>query len=281
MRPLFYLSLLYLAIASCSNPSAPEVTKESNPWGLKPFNAPSISQVMTLGTMHFNASFLDEEHQLGLDKLIESLKAYQPNKIILEWEPRLTERVNQRYRQYLGGIFSIDTLYNEVYQLGFRLAAELGHDQLYLFDDQTPFIGSLTDFSFDKFFEYDSDEEKVFVEKHLEEIKQTFEYNNNILESLPLYEQYQARNSPFMKRFNIDRMHMLELRKGVQSDWFGPDWVGRWYRRNTRMSANLLKLAEPGDKILIIVGDNHKWVLETLFDFIPEFTVVPAADYLK
>lgn len=55
-------------------------------------------------------------------------------------------------------------------------------------------------------------------------------------------------------------MHMYEIRVGIQN-WLGPDWLSRWYQRNIRMASNILKLAENKDRILIIVGDNHKWIL--------------------
>ena len=44
--------------------------------------------------------------------------------------------------------------------------------------------------------------------------------------------------------------------------WVGPDWLGRWYRRNVRMLANLVKMNQPEERILILVGDNHKWTLD-------------------
>jgi len=43
----------------------------------------------------------------------------------------------------------------------------------------------------------------------------------------------------------------------------------------------IIKLTENDDKILIIVGDNHKWILETLFKYTAELEVVPSWNYLK
>ena len=71
---------------------------------------------------------------------------------------------------------------------------------------------------------------------------------------------------------------MFEIRVGIQNNWVGPDWLGRWYRRNIRMAGNVLKMTEAGDRILIIVGSNHKWVLDMLFNHIPEFQVSSSWD---
>ena len=63
--------------------------------------------------------------------------------------------------------------------------------------------------------------------------------------------------------------------------WIGPDWLGRWYQRNIRMMGNVMQIANNDDRILIIVGDNHKWTLDMLFENAPDFKVVSSSDYLK
>jgi hypothetical protein len=76
-------------------------------------------------------------------------------------------------------------------------------------------------------------------------------------------------------------MHLYELRAGIDQSWMGPDWVGRWYQRNLRMLSYLFTFAEPHDRILIIVGNNHKWILEQLIRNVPEFEVAPIHDILN
>ncbi len=56
--------------------------------------------------------------------------------------------------------------------------------------------------------------------------------------------------------------------------------LARWYQRNIRMAANVLKISQPNDRLLIFVGDNHKWVLDSLFAKIPELTLVDSWQYL-
>ena len=76
-------------------------------------------------------------------------------------------------------------------------------------------------------------------------------------------------------------MHMYEIRVGIQENWIGPDWLSRWYQRNIRMASNILKLSKSEDRILVIVGDNHKWTLDMLLENTPDFEVVSSWDYLK
>jgi hypothetical protein len=75
-------------------------------------------------------------------------------------------------------------------------------------------------------------------------------------------------------------MHMYELRAGIGDNWMGPDWLARVYQRNLRMMAHLLKISEPGDRLLVVVGDNHKWTLEDLMSKTPDLEVVSSFNYL-
>lgn len=62
----------------------------------------------------------------------------------------------------------------------------------------------------------------------------------------------------------------------------GADLTGYWYRRNTRIFTNIKNLvASEQEKILVIYGNSHAWVLEELFDASPEFQVIQVEKILK
>lgn len=44
----------------------------------------------------------------------------------------MSEELNKTYKQYKAGKFKIEM--NEIYQVGFRLASRLGHEQIYAVD---------------------------------------------------------------------------------------------------------------------------------------------------
>ena len=158
--------------------------------------------------------------------------------------------------------------------MGFRLAKAMRHDSLYFFDNQTEFIGSLENFSFSNFGEYAKTNDAGFFDKYEKKIIATHTGNQNLLKEMSLLKEIILRNSPKAQRVNAQRMHSYEVRVGIQKNWIGPDWLGRWYRRNVRMLANVIKMNQPNDLILIIVGDNHKWTLDMLFENTPEFELV-------
>lgn len=285
MRPiihLFFSSFLLLLVAcnDSSSSSAP-ITDEPTPSDLKNYDNLQSREVMVVGTKHFDESVLEPEHQKDIDKLIEKLAAYEPTKVVLEWEPHRQAKTNEDYQSYLQGDFDITTRYNEVYQLGFRLAKQLGHDSLFLFDDQTPFIGSLDGFTFDSFSEYAEQNDAGFYDIHLDSLMDHFNYNQELLKKEGLAQQISWLNSPEHQHINAQRMHLFEVRVGIQENWLGPDWVGRWYQRNVRMMSNVLKFSEANDRILIIVGDNHKWVLDDLFRYTPDFKLASSWEQLR
>lgn len=248
---------------------------------LKTYTHLAQSKVMVLGTHHFNSSALDSVSQASILRLTKMLAKFEPTKIVLEWEPRVSEKANQNFNAYLKDSFLIQNKHNEVYQLGFRLAKIVEHDRLYFFDDQTPFIGSLEGFSFEEFRAYAETNDKGFYDKYLKDITTTYNHNETVFDSLTLLNQIALRNSPIAQRINSQRMHSFEIRVGIQKNWIGPDWLGRWYTRNVRMLANVIKMNQQNDRILIIVGDNHKWTLDELFKNTPEFELLSSWDFLN
>lgn len=241
---------------------------------LKVFDTLNQSKIMVLGINHFSKDVLSTENQIGLIQLTEVLGKFQPTKIVLELQPKALAKMNQEYQNYVKDSSFISDKYNEVYQLGFRLARKMSHDSIYLFDDQTEFIGSLEGFTFDAFGAYAQENDAGFYDRYLKEITDKFQNNQTILKQQNLLNQIVLRNSPMAQKFNAQRMHSFEIRVGIQKSWIGPDWLGRFYRRNIRMMANVMKFNRPEDRILIIVGDNHKWILDELFENTPDFELV-------
>lgn len=248
---------------------------------LKPISSGIEAEVMTLATHHFSSTILEQSSQGSVKHVVAKLVEFSPTKIFVEWEPSKQSQVNKEYLRYVQGELSIDEQFNEVYQLGFRLARQLGHKQIFLFDDQTPFIGSLKDFSFESFGHYAKTHNSGFYDRHEKDIIENFQHNSAIFKSVSVYEQIALRNSPQAQKINAERMHAYENRVGVQLNWIGPDWLGRWYQRNVRMSSNVLKNTQNKDRILIVVGDNHKWILDYLFTQMPEYKVRSSWDLLS
>ena len=280
------LSIIVLfGILSCKQKSqkANSTFLEKAQHDLKNYDSIAQSKIMVVGTFHFqgNKEILNLENQENINKLIKVLSEFNPTKIVLEWEPSKLAETNKEYRSFKTGTFDISNKTNEVYQLGFRMAKIMKHDSIYLFDNQTEFIGSLDNFSFTSFSEYARQNDNGFYNKHEKTLIKTFDQNQKTLKKHNLYDRIAIMNSPAAQTINSTRMHMYEIRVGIQKNWLGPDWVSRWYQRNIRMTSNILKLAKKDDRILIFVGDNHKWILDMLFEKTPDLDVISSWEYLN
>lgn len=279
----FLLFLLSQITFACS--SSTDKTNQSDTSAfidqLKTFGGLQDRAVMVLGSTHFGKEVLQEDQQADIQLLIDALSQYQPNKVVVEWEPQYSKKTNKAFSAFKRDSFDISHRFNEVYQMGFRLAKYLNCDSIYLFDDQTPFIGSLDNFNWDHFDSIAILHDQGFYDTNLDSMTAVWAHNDSLFNEVSLYQRYQIMNSPKLNQINANRMHAYEIRVGIQNSWIGPDWLGRWYRRNVRMAANVLKISQPEDRILIIVGNNHKWILDQLFSYIPEFSVISPVEYLE
>ncbi len=287
-----HFALLLLLFTNCEQATEPETVNttplETAISQLRNYDSLAERQVMVVGTFHFSEEVLESGQQEGIATLIEQLKAYEPTKVMLEWEPHRFEATNDAYRRFLQDSFDISERYNEVFQLGFRLAKAMRHESVYLIDDQTDYPGSLADFategdpfSFDLFGTYAQQEDDGFYNAHEDSLIAIYGHNQEVLNELSVNNRIALLNSPEHQHTNAQRMHLYEMRVGIQKNWVGPDWVGRWYRRNIRMASNALKLSEKDDRLLVIVGDNHKFALDMLFDYTPDFELVSSWSYLQ
>lgn len=243
--------------------------------GWQTFGHLETVEVAVLGTYHFAQDSRWDElapaAQADLERLTEELANWQPTKIVLEKEPEWQDNLQVQYETYLDHPEFLDTLSNEIYQIGFRLAAKMGHSRLYLFDDHPPFIGSLKGFSFDNFERQARAENPDLFDQHREAILSRWAHNDSLQARLGLYDRIRLLNHPKVVQTDAQRMHLYELRAGIGQSWIGPDWLGRWYQRNLRMISYLFTFMEDGDRILIVVGSNHKWVMDELLRQTPEF----------
>jgi Family of unknown function (DUF5694) len=57
--------------------------------------------------------------------------------------------------------------------------------------------------------------------------------------------------------------------------------IANWYARNLRIFTNLYRLAEPGDRVLLLIGSGHLTILRRLAADAPDVCLVDAAPYLQ
>ena len=103
------------------------------------------SKLLLMGSFHFANPGLDTIKNKQIDvsqpapqayirQLVAQLAKFQPNVVMLEYDPKDEEKINQRYQQYLAGEYQLPI--NEMYQIGFRLAQQAGLKRVYSADER-------------------------------------------------------------------------------------------------------------------------------------------------
>ena len=99
-------------------------------------------QILVLGTYHMANpghdihnmqadDVLSAKRQQEIAQLIEVLKKFHPTKVAIEADVS-GQRATQQYSDYLAGKYTLSR--NEIDQIGYRLAKELGHKKVYPVD---------------------------------------------------------------------------------------------------------------------------------------------------
>ncbi len=224
---------------------------------------PKKAHVLVLGTFHmanpgrdiFNLQVddvLTPKRQKEIAQTVAELKKFHPTKIAIESDPG-GKRV-QQYQDYLDGKYTLTR--NEIDQLGFRLAKDLGHKQIYPIDVDG-------DFPFDKVQEFAKRNGK---QKELDEwmatIPKLLEHESAILKEGTISDLLLFMNEK--ERVRQDQELYMDFAQFADGkDYPGPDLLAEWYRRNARIFANLRGIiSSPDERVLVIFGSGHLYWLQ-------------------
>lgn len=198
---------------------------------------------------------LESKRQQEMQEVIERLKLFNPTKIVVEALAEEDEALNKQYQSYLAGEFALSA--NEIHQLGFRTAAELGHDKIYPVD-WNEWIGGV---SLGDVYEYSK--------SNMPELFKQF--NSAGEENVDGYQKAQTSHSirqlllwgnTYEGMQREQEMYMTFARVGDGKNNVGIDWLcNYWYRRNLIIYANISRISSTDDRILVIYGSGHMHLL--------------------
>lgn len=235
-------------------------------------------QVMVLGTYHFAGSDADAvdsqvgditsaKQQAEVQRVVDALVDFQPNKIAVEEARSDAARLDSLFDAYRAGRH--DLAPGEDQQLGFRLAARLDHERVYPIDWRNAW-------PFEPVMAHAREHQPSFV-AYFESWRQWF---TTQLDSLKQH----ATVGEILRWFNqpstLTRIHAPNIRMlsvGADSAFVGLKPTAKLYRR---IFANLTRVAEPGDRVLVIYGASHANFFRDFVTHHPHMTVVDPLDYL-
>ncbi|NEM99294.1 DUF5694 domain-containing protein [Pontibacter burrus] len=256
------------------------------------------AQVMLLGTFHFSHRNLDviktekedqmdvmtPESQQDIQKITGKLAKFKPTKIAIETFPEEQAKVDSLYQAYLEGRYELKA--DEIDQLAFRLAKQLGHKRVYCINAW----GDLDTFVKPGAKNFDvRDDKKERLEKFWTYMQAKTKERGKIDDAIynqkgTLYEVLLKYNNPE----NIRRKHENYFRDAFQYeeqpyDYTGVDWYNAsWFSRNLRIFRNIQRITEsPDDRILVIYGAGHLATIQQAVESSPTHRLVSAHKLLK
>jgi len=223
------------------------------------------AQVLVLGTYHmanrghdiFNMQVDDvlaTRRQSEIVQLIEVLKRFNPTKIAIERDllspnNSTTSEQARQYADYLAGKHDLSR--DEVEQIGFRLAKELGLKTVYP-------VNADYDFPYQRLVNY---AKATGRSKELDEISSGFalktKAQGEYLASHTILETLLWLNDDQKAEYEIGLYYRL-AHFGEVGDWAGADLVSDWFRRNMRIFSNIMQLIDSSnERVLVIYGYGH------------------------
>ncbi len=243
-------------------------------------------QVMVLGTYHFDSPGLDiynpkiddvlkPQRQRELDAIAAAMTEFRPTKIMLErGSPNL---IDAKYAAFVPAALLKHR--DERVQIGYRIARRLGHSTVYAIDEQ-PGPGEPDYFPFGKVVEWanaNGAKERLatMMAKGAAEAAKT--------------EQLQSESIPRA----LAELNRPEATEGSQTLYYealefgdfdhqpGADLNAMWYLRNAKIFAKLMKVAAPGDRVLVVYGAGHNYWLRHFAGTVNGYRNVDPVPYLE
>lgn len=239
------------------------------------------AQIMVLGVYHFRPGGSDrivnqvDDHlsprrQAEIADVLQRLERFRPTKIVVELDPEHEAQFNERYARYRAGEVQLGV--NERDQLGMALAHRLGHTRLYAAD-------ASSDMHFDDMLAA----AQANGQEHLLDAFNTgtseIEAHQAATRDLSVRDRLIDVNSPMVLRWNDLYLTMAQM--GSRENPIGAQDMSAWWGRNLHIFAQIAQLSEPGDRILVIYGSGHKFLLDHYFEHAREFELIDPLDYLR
>ena len=249
----------------------------------KPEPPAAHAQVLVLGVYHmsnpghdvFNMKaddVLATNRQAEIAQLIEVLKSFQPTRIAIEADTG-SQRVGREYSDYLAGKYTLSR--NEIDQIGYRLARQLGLKTVYPVDADG-------EFPFQRFMNYaKASGHSKDLDALMGEIGSKVKAQNEYLASHTVLETLLYMNADDKVAEDV-AFYYRQAHFGEPGDWAGADLVSDWFRRNMRIYSNIAQLVDsPNERVLVIFGAGHLGWLQHDFASDPSFRLRKLADFVK
>lgn len=255
-------------------------------WPLPDLEQGNRPELLLIGSPHLANNYRDlanndvpdvltPNRQGEIEELVDGLAQWKPTRLAVEWAAADQGDLDERFLEYRAGRLSLTA--NERDQIGLRLAAQLGLQRIHAVDcfDNQPGTGADYDFASWAHDHGMSEQLDALIAAGQAEA----DAESDAMASLRVGDWYRSINTPVARRLMQRAYYDLAL-VGDESSTPGTNWVAGWYARNLRIFANLLRVAEPDDRLLVLYGAGHAYWLEHSARTSGQFTVVDPLAWL-
>ncbi len=242
---------------------------------------PPPARILVVGTYHFHNPGLDvvqtvvpdilgEPQQASVHRVVAGLDGFRPTKVAVEHLPASAPILDSLYTAFLAGEHELAR--SETQQMGFRLARSAGLSRVYPVDHTG-------EFPFMEVVSYAMEREPGTAMEMQGTIARITEEMNRRHREWTVGEILRAMNDPAELR-EAHATYLRMNRIGAGDTQVGATLLARWYERNIRIFSNLQALAEPGDRILLVIGQGHVPILRELIAADPAMALEDPLRYL-
>ena len=240
-------------------------------------------QVMVLGTFHLDNPGQDianiqvddvmaPKRQAEIGQILDGLARFAPTKIAVESQRRQPgTNLNERYPQFIAG--TLPPSKSEVVQFGFRLAQRLHHPNVYAVDVDG-------DFPFDALMAYAKKAGRDGeIGQQIQWIQGEIAKQSELLKTQSLSALLRVQNDP-AQIAKGNGFYLDLLNYGANDEQPGAAVVSGWNTRNINICARIAQTAKPGDRVLVIFGSGHAYLLRHCLAGLSNYRLVEPNDYL-
>jgi hypothetical protein len=223
--------------------------------------------VMVVGSIHManpGADFANmtmdditsEKRQREVADLVNRLSSFGPTKIALEYAPSQDSAVNAGYLAFRNNSRALQKTERE--QVGFRLAAQLGHPRVYGIDAPMALdVGAVMQFAMANGMQDFAMETQRTIQQVMSEAQQQ-------AQTLPITGLMAAFNNPQREQL-MNSFYLRATQVSRDTNYVGAAMAADWYERNLRMLSNLHRVVtSESDRVLLVVGAAHAAILRSM-----------------
>lgn len=248
------------------------------------------ASVMVLGSYHFANpgrdavnmavdDVLTPERQSELAALAAALAEWKPDRIAVEMQSKEPDLSIPDFSRFTTKDLASDR--NEIVQIAYRLAHELGQEKVYGFDER-PGEGEPDYFPLDDVKAYaDANGMSPQYNALFESVRADVAQIERLQASTSIATLLKRENEADRTQSRHSQLYYGLLKIGGVEEQPGAYLNAMWYMRNAKMFAKLDQIAKPGEKVLVLVGAGHLYWLKHFAEQTPGYQFVDPKPWLE